>query len=606
MASTPRRSSQGRKPPAPPVKRVQTKTCAVCEQEHPATLVNDAGTCVYCRAGKQGEEAKAKAAEQTEAAQAEKRIQEEKERRQRMYAEQRAAQEKVAERQAAKAKSQEAFDAQQAAKAELARRRLAHDHLLPMVLRSNPDYLPGWVHKDICEHLEWFSAAVAAGESPRLMLFVPPRHGKSEIASRIFPAWHLGRNPRHEVIACSYAGSLANDFSRKVRGLFRDPSFQTVFPEAALAKDSQSVEQWSTAQGGGYVAAGVGGPITGRGAHVLIIDDPLKNREDAESDSTRQGIWDWYTSTAYTRLAPGGGVILIQTRWHDDDLGGRLLQAQDNGEGDEWRVVRYPAIAEYDELFRDQGEALHPDRYPIGALNRIKRTVGPRDWSALYQQNPVADDGDYFKKDDFQWYKRQDLPPLEEMNFYTAWDLAIGQKEMNDFTVGITVGVDRKDDIYVVDVQRGRWGSLDIVEKMIEVQRVWQSKLVGIERGHILMTMGPILEKRMREERIMMPIQELRPGKQDKIARARPIQARMQQKRVFFRHGCDMTLALVAEMMRFPNGVFDDQVDGAAWIGQMLTLYTSTREKKAPRQPSWRDKLTRTIRSANKRTAMTS
>jgi predicted phage terminase large subunit-like protein len=428
----------------------------------------------------------------------------------------------------------------------------------------------------------------------------------SELASRIFPAWHLGRNPSHEIIACSYAGSLANDFSRKVRGLLREASFQSVFPDVQLAKDSQSVEVWNTNHAGGYVAAGVGGPITGRGAHVLVIDDPLKNREDAESDSTRRSIWDWYTSTAYTRLSPGGGVIVMMTRWHDDDLGGRLLQQMADGEGDEWKVVKYPAIAEHDELFRKQGEALHPERYPVSALERIKRTIGPRDWSALYQQNPVADDGDYFKKEDFQWYKQQDLPPLWEMNFYTAWDLAIGQKEQNDYTVGITVGVDRKENIYVVDIQRGRWRTLEIVEKMIEVQRVWQSKIVGIERGHILMTMGPILEKRIRETKIMMPIEELKPGRQDKIARARPIQARMQQGRVFFRRHCDATLALQAEMMRFPNGTHDDMVDSAAWLGQLLLLFTTTREKKQPSKRSWRDKLSKTIRTANKRSAMTS
>lgn len=587
-----------------PERRVKTEVCGVCDKSHPATLVDASGVCVYCRAGKHGDAAKEQAAVKAEELAAQRKA-EEKRRRQEMYRQRQEAERKLAERRAAKAQTGD-FDAAEAAKAELARRRLAHDHLLPMVMRANPDYMPGWVHKDICEHLEWFSAAVAAGESPRLMLFMPPRHGKSELASRIFPAWHLGHYPNHEVIACSYAGSLANDFSRKVRGLIRDSSFQTVFPGVELAKDSQSVEQWNLDQGGGYTAAGVGGPITGKGAHVLIIDDPVKNREDAESASTRQSIKDWYTSTAYTRLAPGGGVLIILTRWHDDDLAGWLLSQQEKGEGDEWKVVRYPAIAEYDELFRDEGEALHPDRYPINALERIKRAVGPRDWSALYQQNPVADDGDYFKREDFQWFDQNHLPPLEEMNFYTAWDLAIGQKERNDFTVGITVGVDRQDNLWVVDIQRGRWESLDIIEKMIEVQKVWQSRLVGIERGHILMTMGPILAKRLRETRIAMPTQELRPGKQDKVARARPIQARMQQRRVFFRRHCDKTMALVAEMMRFPNGAHDDQVDAMAWIGQMLMLYTATREKKAPRQPSWRDKLTKTIRSANRRTAMTS
>ncbi len=587
-------------------RKVHTSPCAKCGQPTPRTLLKEK-VCVTCRADEATRRAEAVGEEASAERQAQQRMERQKRERQEMYRQKQEAEQERARREAErKAKEQEVFNQQEEARKELARRQLAKDHLLPLVLRVNPDYMPGWVHKDICEHLEWFSNAVAAGQSPRLMLFVPPRHGKSEIASRIFPAWHLGRNPSHEIIACSYAGSLANDFSRKVRGLLREQSYQSVFPDVGLAKDSQSVEVWNTNHDGGYVAAGIGGPVTGRGCHCLIIDDPIKNREEAESDGTRQSIWDWYTSTAYTRLAPGGGVIMIQTRWHDDDLGGRLLQQMEDGEGDEWKVVKYPAIAEHDELFRNQGEALHPERYPVEALERIKRTIGPRDWSALYQQNPVADDGDYFKKEDFQWYRQQDLPPLEELNFYTAWDLAIGQKEQNDFTVGITVGVDRKDNIYVVDIQRGRWRTLEIVEKMIEVQKVWQSKIVGIERGHILMTMGPILEKRIRETKTMMPIEELKPGRQDKIARARPIQARMQQGRVFFRRHCDATLALQAEMMRFPNGTHDDMVDSAAWLGQLLLLFTTTREKKQPPKRSWRDKLSKTIRTANTRSAMTS
>jgi predicted phage terminase large subunit-like protein len=195
---------------------------------------------------------------------------------------------------------------------ELASRQLSKRRLLPFAQRLNPKYLPGWVHEDICRRLERFSDDVAKGLSPRLMLLMPPRHGKSELASKMFPAWHLGRHPDHEVIACSYNISLAMGFSKKIKAIMDDPAYQTVF-DTRLDPNNRSTEEW-TIQGntGGYVAAGVGGGITGKGAHVLCIDDPIKNAEEADSATTRDSIWDWYGSTAYTRLAPGAGVLIIQ------------------------------------------------------------------------------------------------------------------------------------------------------------------------------------------------------------------------------------------------------------------------------------------------------
>jgi len=429
------------------------------------------------------------------------------------------------------------------------------------------------------------------------MISMPPRSGKSELASRMFPAWHLGRYPSHEFIACSYGSDLANGFSRKVRDVVKDAAYQAVFPGTQINKDNQSVESWSTTANGNYAAAGVGGPITGKGAMILCIDDPIKNQEDAESATKREAVWDWYTSTAYTRLAPGGGVLVMMTRWHDDDLSGRLLRKMAEGDGDEWVVVEYPAQAVHDELFRKTGEALHPERYDNDALERIKRTVGPRVWNALYQQNPTPEEGEYFNKSMFQWYGPQDIPDYSELNFYTAWDFAIGEKEQNDFSVGITVGVDQHDRTFVVDIQRGHWGTMELVDKVLEVYKTWRPAITGLERGHIEMTLRPFLDKRIREERLTsFYIEELKPGTRDKIARARSIQGRMQQGLVFFRKHCNATAQLVAEMMRFPNGVNDDGVDAMAWIGQMLSLLVRPREKKPPPKKSWKDKLNKLAR----------
>lgn len=487
---------------------------------------------------------------------------------------------------------------EQKARAELALRILTRKRLLPFVERFNPDYNAGWVHKDICRRLEQFSRDVDEKKSPRLMLFMPPRHGKSTLASIAFPAWHLGRHPNHEFISCSYSGSLAMGFSRKVRSLLRDPSYKTAF-KTRLDPDSQSAEAWLTTNGGGYVAAGVGGGITGKGAHVLVIDDPVKNREDAESPNNREANWDWYTSTAYTRLAPGGGVLVILTRWHDDDLAGKLLNAAQEG-GDEWTVVKYPAIAEENEEFRGHGEALHPERYDVEALQRIQRAVGPRDWSALYQQNPVADDGDYFSRDMIQYFDPEDVD-LDRMKFYCAWDLAIGKKDRNDYSVGMVVGIDEMEHIFVVDVVRGRFDGFELVEQILDMYETWRPSIVGIEKGHIEMALGPFLEKRVRERGLYEAyFKDLKTGRRDKEARARAIQGRMQQGMVHFPKNEVFTGPLIAELLRFPNGVHDDQVDALAWIGLMMTEFNVFT---APviREPSWRDRLNHMLKGSETR-----
>ena len=499
-------------------------------------------------------------------------------------------------------KKQVNLSAQVKAEQELAKRILSRKRLLPFVERFNPDYLAGWVHKDICQRLEKFSEQVANKESPRLMLFMPPRHGKSTLASVAFPAWHLGRHPHHEFISCSYSGSLAMSFSRKVRQLLREPVYKNVFEKSRLDKDSQSIESWQTTQGGGYVAAGVGGGITGKGANVLVIDDPVKNREDAESDNNRAATWDWYTSTAYTRLSPGGGILVILTRWHDDDLAGRLLKQAEDG-ADQWEVIRYPAIAEIDENFRKQGESLHPERYNVDALEQIRKAIGPRDWSALYQQNPVSDEGDYFSRDMIRYYEYDEIDTAE-LNYYCAWDLAIGQRDRNDYSVGIVVGIDEYDHLYVVDVVRGKYDGFELVEQILDLYETWRPGIVGIERGHIEMALGPFLQKRTRERGLSEAyFKDLKVGRRDKEARARAIQGRMQQGMVYFPKDAVWTGTMVAELLRFPNGAHDDQVDALAWIGLMMTEFATFYER-PEHVPSWRDKLKYLTKGAKHKSSM--
>lgn len=518
---------------------------------------------------------------------------------------------------------------QTAVQRELAARILAKRRLIPFTKRINPRYHAGWVHEDIARRLERFSEDVAKGLSPRLMLLMPPRHGKSELASRMFPSWHLGRHPDHEIIACSYNVSLAMTFSRKVKEVLEDPNYQSVFA-TRLHPDHQSSEEWGIHNArGGYVAAGVGGGITGKGCNILLIDDPIKNAEEADSPDVREKLWNWYGSTAYTRLAPGGGVLVIETWWNDDDLAGRLQQAmKDDPEADQFEVVKYPAVAEADEwidpstdeivrddigmktewtqveremhiaakdkqhlrFLRAKGEALHPERYDIIKLNRIRKTLPARFWSALYQQNPVPDDGDYFLKEQF---RRASLPALRRCNVYITWDFAISEKKQNDYTVG-TVGLQDEDDVqHVAEVVRFKSGdAFFIVESILNLTTRWASPnlILGFEDGQIWRSIESLLRKRMRERKMYPAIEVLKPLT-DKLVRARALQGRMQQGMVSFNSVGDWYDVVRGEMLRFPAGLHDDCVDSLAWNSQLMLNKEPPRKLTPAKTKSWKDRL---------------
>lgn len=493
-------------------------------------------------------------------------------------------------------KSAEIIDFKKSAQEILARRELARRRLLPFVCEFKPGYQAGWVHKDICRRLEKFSAAVAAKQSPRLMLFMPPRSGKSELVSRSFPAWHLGKYPTDEIIACSYAASLANGFSRKVREILRDPDYHKIF-DTRLDKSSQAIEQWLTSAGGGYVAAGVGGPIVGKGANVLIIDDPTKGRDEAQSDAIKESVRDWYTGSAYTRLAPGGGILVVMQRWAEDDLAG-WLEAEDKvNQTENWEIVRYPAIAVTDEEFRNKGEALHPERYDLAALNRIRTAIGERDFAALYQQNPIPDEGDYFKKEQFRFYSLNTMPDVTKLRLFCTFDLAIGQKERNDFTAGLVAGVDEESNIFILHVYHGRWDSLSIAKMLFEIWQVWEPELIGLEKGHIEGTMRPFLDKMSEDLKIFPFFEPLTVGRKDKEARAQAIRGWMSHGKVYWNKQDPNQHEFIEEMLKFPNGKHDDRVDCIAHLGQLLQkliggqLETTTFTGKK----SWREEFERKI-----------
>lgn len=439
----------------------------------------------------------------------------------------------------------------------------AFSRLISYAAYQWPSYQDAPHHRLIARHLE----AVERGEITRLMITMPPRHGKSMLASEFFPAWYMGRNPDHYVVTATYAQELADDFGRKVKNQIEDASFQAVFPGVGLADDSKSAKRFhiegnaggiehATTQRGAFYAVGVGGPLTGRGAHLLLIDDPVKNREDADSEVMRRKTKDWYTSTAYTRLMPGGRIVIIQTRWHEDDLSG-WLQAEHKHEG--WVVLNLPAI-------NDNDEPLWPEQYPLPALERIKRALPPRDWSALYQQRPAPETGDYFKR---EWIVPVDvIPPRDTMAIYGASDYAV-TADGGDYTVHVIIGVAHDGRMYLLDLWRAQASSDVWVDAFCALVRGWKPIGWAEETGQIKSGVGPFLVKRMMETG-SYTVREQFPTRGDKAVRAQSIRGRMAMQGLHVDRNAPWLTDFISELMSFPVGVHDDQVDALGLAGQLM------------------------------------
>lgn len=328
--------------------------------------------------------------------------------------------------------------------------------LLNFTRYTKDDYEINWHHEVVAERLD----AILLGTCRRLMILEPPQNGKSEQVSRRFPAFALGRKPNLRIIACSYGDSLAQNMSRDVQKILDSESYRTLFPGTRL---SQGRDEAKRTQGqfdvvghlGYYIAAGVGGSITGKTADIGIVDDPIKNREEAESEVYRDKIWDWYTSAFMTRqFGSEGAIIVCLTRWHEDDLAGRLLRiAAENPDADQWDVISLPAIAEVADEHRQVGEALWPSKYPLSELRRRRAGMGEYDWSALYQQQPAPSGGGLFKE---EWFagKFVDAAPVIARRA-RGWDTA-STENGGDYTCGVKIaevgGI-----FYVEDVRRGQW-----------------------------------------------------------------------------------------------------------------------------------------------------
>lgn len=442
-------------------------------------------------------------------------------------------------------------------------------------------YIVATHHQVLAAALE----AVERGELPRLIITLPPRHGKSQIASKAFPAWFMGRDPYRQLIVASYSAEMAEDFGRTVREYMQTPTYQQIFPGCSLRKGGAASDRVETKEGGIGVFVGAGGALTGRGADVLLIDDPVKHREDANSATMRDKLWGWFTDVAMTRLMGGmGRVVIIQTRWHEDDLVGRLTDPTNRHYNAEnaamWKIIAFPALAEDDDIMgRKRDEPLWPERITFKFLDSQRR-LSPKGFAALYQGRPAPEDGDFFKKEWMTTYQPNELP--RNLRKYCSSDHAVSLAQDRDPTVLIPCGVDEEGTIWILpDVWWRRAETDDVVDAMMELMSQHKPLIWWAERGHISKAIGPFLRKRMQEEAVYCAIDEVVPVK-DKQTRAQSIQGRMSMGKVRFPGFSPWWEAARQQMLTFPAGKNDDFVDAIAYIGLGLgRMATAT----APRKP---------------------
>lgn len=428
-------------------------------------------------------------------------------------------------------------------------------NLIDFSIITKRDYRPSWHHEELGEGLE----LVEQGKIKRLIIQMPPRHGKSQLATINFPAWYLGRNPDKEIITASYSGELATDFGSRTRDLVASEIYQMMF-DTRLKEDTKSKGHWMTQKGGSYISVGVGGAITGRGADILIIDDPFKNREEADSEVIREKVWNWYISTAYTRLSTNGAVVIIATRWHLDDLIGRVLKQEQEG-GEEWYMISFPAIATEKEEHRKQSEALWPQKYDLQTLENIKRTIGPYEWAALYQQNPVLTESAEFKREWIDYRTEQEVKAMDTRNYLTI-DPAMSEKASADYTGFCDNSVD-KENFWNLKAWRERLNPKDLVEKIFFLHNQRHYEKIGIEKTAYLEGLKPYIDEEMRKRNVFLPIEPLSHSQTAKEIRIRGLIPRYSARSVVHIKGeCH---ALEEEMFTFPKGMTDDVLDATAY-----------------------------------------
>ena len=435
---------------------------------------------------------------------------------------------------------------------KLETRDKAQNYFIPYAKHVYQGFIEGRHHKIIAEKLE----RIARGELKRLIVNMPPRHSKSEFASYLMPSWFLGRNPKLKIIQATMNTELAVRFGRKVRDLIADPIYKEVFPGTDLKPDSQAAGRWETSAGGEYFAAGVGAAMTGRGADLLIIDDP-HSEQDALSNTAYDTAWEWYTSGPRQRLQPGGAIIIVQTRWSKKDITGRLLQAQAKDMmADQWDVVEFPAIL-------PSGEPLWPEFWKKDELLKVKASLSPGKWNAQWQQNPTSDDVAVIKRDWWQTWEREDTPRLEYI--IQSYDTAYSKKETADYSAITTWGVfqpkeDGDQHLILLDAKKGRWSFPELKIVASEENEYWEPDLILIEAK----ASGQPLADELRL--LNLPVGTFAPGRRkgggglDKITRMHMVSPLFESGKIWAPSE-KFADEVIEEVASFPNGEHDDFCD---------------------------------------------
>ncbi len=454
----------------------------------------------------------------------------------------------------------------------------AREHLIEFEIAINATYEPNWHHESIArelEHIEQFGDR----DYKILIVTVPPRHGKSKQCSIDFPAWYLGRHPEKEVVTASYSADLAQDFGSETRDIVNSAEYQTIFP-MRLKDDEKSKAKWKTAlpdpktgkmktARGSYTSVGVGGALTGRGAHLLLIDDPIKNREEAESAVYREKVWAWFKSTAYTRLHPNAVVVLILTRWHIDDLAGRILNNEEFH--DRVKVIRFPAIGIKKSKYRNEGDALWPERYSLEALKETKTLIGPYDFQSLYQGSPIQTELQEFKPEWIKPITEKELSMLSTTNYLTV-DTAMSKKAQADYCGFCDNSVD-KENFWNLRAWRARLGPDELVDALFALHETRKYSVIGIEKTAYLDGLKPFLDAEQRKRNKFLPIVELVHNQTAKEIRIRGLIPRYASGSI--RHVEGQAEALEEEQMQFPGGIHDDVIDATAYQSQVVTAKKS-------------------------------